>query len=141
MPERLRTIVNGLRRFVGERRRAPRHGARLRVTVSLAEQPHTSHAPRAVAGHTRDLSATGLGLVLPAIRIGERYLTGEGRRITVALELPARAITLHAAPVRYERLDEETAGESGYLIGAQITEMDPEDRAHFDEYLRGLKKS
>ena len=138
MPERLRTIVNSLRRFVGERRRAPRHAVRLRVTVSLAEQ--AGHAPRSVSGHTCDLSATGLGLVLPAIRIGERYLTGEGRRIAVALELPARAVTFHATPVRYERLDaDESGGAAGYLVGAQITDMADEDRAHFDEYLRGLR--
>ena len=141
MPERLRTIVNSLRRFVGERRRAPRHAARLRVTVSLAEPPaQPTHAPRSISGHTCDLSATGLGLVLPAIRIGERYLTGEGRRITVALELPGRTLTLRAAPVRYERLDEESAPTAGYLIGAHITDISDEDRAYFEEYLHGLRK-
>ncbi len=133
MPERLRTIVNGLRRFVGERRRALRHQVRLRASVSLAE-----HSAQKLSGHTRDLSATGLALILPAIRIGERYLMGEGKQIVVALELPSNSVVIRAMPVRYERLEEE-AGEAGYLVGAHINEMSETDRSLFVEYLRGLK--
>jgi len=140
MPERLRAIVNGLRRFVGERRHAPRPRARLRALVSLAEMPNTARAPQALSGHTYDLSATGLALVLPAIRLGERYLTGEGRKLSVALELPTRTIRVRATPVRYERLDEGDGDETGYLLGAHITDMSEEDRALFIEYLRSLRR-
>lgn len=140
MPERLRTIVNGLRRFVGERRIAPRHPTRLRVTVAPAEPAHAQGAPDSLDGHTCDLSATGLGLVLPAIRLGGRYLTGEGRKIYVTLELPARPVRLRATPVRYERLDPAAGGETGYLVGAHIADMSDEDRAHFIEYLRSLRR-
>lgn len=139
MPERLRTIVNGLRRFVGERRHAPRPAARLGVTVSLPGQLARG-AEHSLSGHTRDLSTTGLGLILPAIRIGGRYLMGEGRQIVIALELPTGTIHLRATPVRYERLEEESA-ETGYLVGAHITDMSEEDRSMFVEYLRGLRKA
>lgn len=140
MPERLRTFVNGLRRFVGERRISPRHRARLRAHVSLHAHHTTHHAPHTLAGHTRDISATGLALILPAIRLGERYLMGEGRKIDVVLELPTKTITLRATPVRYERV-EEGEGDAGYIVGAHISEISEADRAHFIEYLRSLRKS
>ena len=143
MPEHLRSIVNRIRQFVGDRRRAPRYRARLPCTVSLIEQDnrstHASTHTRALAGHTQDLSATGLALILPAIRIGQRYLMGEGRSILVVLELPAGKIRMRATPVRYERLDTETQSEPGYLIGAHIGEMSDADRSLFIEYLKKLR--
>jgi c-di-GMP-binding flagellar brake protein YcgR len=140
MPEHLRSIVNRMRRFVGDRRRAARFAARLPVTVSLDEPNEATAREHALAGHTRDVSATGLAIILPAIRVGGRYLAGEGRTIRVALVLPTSTIRLRAAPVRYERLDDVT-DETGYLVGAHITEMSDEDRARFVEYLHKLRKN
>jgi hypothetical protein len=85
-------------------------------------------------GHTLDVSATGLALIVPAIRIGERYLTGEDRRLHVKLELPSGPVEMIMAPVRYEGLEEDQM-ESGYLIGARIIEMSDTDRAHYKDYL------
>jgi hypothetical protein len=143
MPERLRTLVNRLRRFVGERRHAARRAVRLPVSVSLAPRDNGSRASastRALSGHTCDLSATGLGLILPAVRIGDRYLTGEGRTVYVMLELPeGSTVHLRAVPVRYERLDEtEAGGENGFLVGMHILEMDAPDRTLFFDYVREL---
>jgi hypothetical protein len=41
------------------------------------------------------------------------------------------------APVRYESLEEDQI-ESGYLIGARITEMNDNDRADFEAYVAKL---
>lgn len=146
MPERLRTLVNQLRRFVSDRRHAPRYPARLPATVAHVSpagnaRNHAGRPAPTLSGHTRDLSATGLSLVLPAVRIGDRYLTGEGRPVQITLELPAGAVRLRAVPVRYERLgDEEEGGERGYLVGAHIMEMDAEDMLRFGDYVRELAK-
>jgi len=75
-----------------------------------------------------------MGLVVPAIRIGEHYLTGEDRRLHVKLELPGGPVEMYVAPVRYEELEEQE--EKGFVIGARIIEMSQEDRAHFEEYVR-----
>jgi hypothetical protein len=142
MPERLRTAVNYLRRFVGERRRAPRTPARLPVTVS----PHGAGVGEdddevpSLEGQTCDLSATGLALRLPAVRIGGRYLTGEGTLLLVTLHLPARPVRLRAAPVRYERLEGRDGSAAGYLVGAHITHMSDEDRALYTEFLRNAAR-
>ncbi|HVF26932.1 MAG TPA: PilZ domain-containing protein [Pyrinomonadaceae bacterium] len=141
MPELIRSIAARLREFVGNNRRAPRRGARLPMSVApLDGREHVTGARNysTLRGHTRDVSATGLGFVVPAIHIGGNYLTGENRKLQISLDLPSEPIQINAAPVRYERLDEADT-DTGYLIGAHITEMSDPDRTRFTEYLRSLR--
>lgn len=139
MPELLRSIITRLRGVMGDRRRARRYQARLTASVSLldvklvAESAIPRRLPQ-IEAYTRDLSQTGLALIVPNIRIGEYYLTGEGRRLLVTLNLPPAPLALHVIPVRYEKLDEDRA-ETGYLIGVRITEVGDADRARFNAYL------
>ena len=137
MPELLRDIASRLRAFVGDRRYATRHPARLSVAVSLLDARPRAY-PAALESHTRDLSACGLALVLPAIRIGDRYLTGDTNVLRVTLRLPSAAVQIHAVPARYERLGEDDA-DTGYVVGVRIKEMSDKDRALFEDYLRTLK--
>lgn len=139
MPELLRSIITRLRGVMGDRRRARRYQARLKFTVSLlnVKQASESAIPRPlpqVEGYTLDISETGMALVVPNIRAGEYYLTGEGRRLLVTLAHPAGPLSLQVIPVRYEKLDEEKS-ETGYLIGVRITEVTEADRARFNDYL------
>jgi hypothetical protein len=143
MPELLRSIIARLRTVAGNRRRARRYRVRLGVHISLlgvksSAESAQSRRPLEVEGHTRDLSTTGLALIVPTIRAGEHYLTGEGRRLLVTLDHPQGPLLLQAVPVRYEQLDESDA-ETGYLVGALITEMSDADRARFNAYLEGMK--
>jgi PilZ domain len=144
MPELLRSIIARLRTVAGNRRRARRYRIRLSVQISLlgvksSAESAQSRRPLKVEGHTRDLSATGLALMVPTIRAGEHYLTGEGRRLLVTLDHPQGPLHLEVSPVRYEQLDEGDA-ETGYLIGARIIEMSDADRARFNAYLEGVKE-
>lgn len=136
MPEFLRSIVGRLRVYAGDRRHVSRRGTHLLVTVA-PEAPSRVNGRRSVPaleGYTRDISPDGLGLIVPAIRIGEHYLAGENCRLLVLLELPSGPVYIHATSVRYERLDEDK-NDHGYLIGARITEMSPEHRKRFMSYL------
>jgi hypothetical protein len=139
MPERLRTITRRLREFVGNRRRAPRLKVRLAAAVSLLDAGGSAH-PATLSGHTRDLSTSGLGVVLPAIRVGERYLVGESHTLRVVLKLPGTHARLYGTPVRYERLESDDQQDRGYLVGIRFTETDDPDYLAFIEYLRGVKK-
>ncbi|HEU4934167.1 MAG TPA: PilZ domain-containing protein [Pyrinomonadaceae bacterium] len=134
MSELPRRIVSRLRRFVGNRRHSRRVRARLSFTLSLSDPRLSSNGHRRLPtlnGHTLDVSATGLALVVPAIRIGEHYLAGDERKLHIKLELPSGAVEMLVATVRYESLDDGT----GYLIGARILEMSESDRASFDKYV------
>lgn len=141
MPEVIRSIAARLREYIGNSRRAPRHTAEVPVCVSPLDAKLRVIGQQRLPvtrGVTRDISSTGLSLVVPAIHIGGRYLTGEDRKLHIRLELPEREIELDAQPVRYERLSAE-APESGYVIGAHITEMRDDDRQQFISYLGTLR--
>lgn len=140
MSELPRRIVSRLRRFIGNRRHSKRVQTRLSFTLSLSDPRVSSNGSRRLPtlnGHTLDLSSTGLALVVPAIRIGEHYLTGSDRRLHVKLDLPSGPVEMTVTPVRYESLD-ESQEESGYLIGARISEMADADRASFEAYVTKL---
>ena len=136
MPELIRTIASRLRELVGNRRRAPRLGVRLPVFVALLDTA-TGDAPAGVAGHTRDASESGLAVILPAIRVGGRYLAGDGVTLRLTLKLPDASARLYGTPVRYERL-EEGQPDAGFLVGIHLN--DDGDRALLSEYLKSLKK-
>ena len=138
MPELIRSITSRLREFVGNRRRAPRLQLRFPVVVSLLDAGGRAH-PATLSGHTRDASESGLGVILPAIRVADRYLVGEGHTLRVILKLPDAHARLYGTPVRYERL-EEGQPETGYLVGIRFTETADEDYATLVAYLRRMKK-
>jgi hypothetical protein len=134
MSELPRRIVSHLRRFVGNRRRSRRVRARLNFTLSLSDPRVNSNGSRRLPkldGHTLDVSATGLALIVPAIRIGEHYLAGADRMLHIKLELPSGPVEMKVATVRYESLEDE----SGYLIGARILEMSDADKVSFERYV------
>lgn len=139
MPERLRTIASRLREFVGNRRRAPRRQVRLAVFVSLLDAAPGALPAGGVAGHTRDASESGLGVVLPVIHLGGHYLVGDGVTLRLTLKLGEQSVRLYGTPVRYERLEEGQDGHAdpGFLLGISLNEDG--DRALFAEYLKGLK--
>ena len=123
-----------------ERRQSPRLNANLEARLEfsvLMRDPETSHRGvqhlRAVAGHTVDISALGLAVVLHAQNIDEQYLLGSEGSMAIELDLPnGLSIEIQATPVRYQKLGE------GYLIGARISEMTDRDRELYLEYLGEL---
>ncbi len=140
MAELTRAIVSHLRQFVGDRRHSKRHNVRLQFTLAMASPKKVVNGTRRIstlAGHTLDLSATGLALIVPAITLGEHHLVGENRSLNVKLELPAGAVEMQVTPVRYESLEEHET-ETGYLIGVRIAAMTDEDRAKFAAYVASL---
>ena len=137
MSELPRRIVSRLRRFIGNRRHSRRVRARLSFTLSLADPRVNSNGSRRLPklnGHTLDISATGVSLVVPAIRIGEHYLAGADNQLHIKLELPSGPVEMKVETVRYESLEDE----GGYLIGARILEMSDTDKVSFEKYVSKL---
>lgn len=123
-----------------DRRQSPRHDAnlqaRLEFSVLLREAENSATGVqhmRAVAGHTVNLSAIGLAVMLHAQNIDEQYLSGDEGSMAIELDLPnGLSIEIQATPVRYQKI------EDGYLIGARISEMTARDRELYEEYLREI---
>lgn len=139
MSEHLRKIASRLRVLIGNRRRAPRHRVRLPVFVSLLDNA-AGAAPAGVAGHTCDASESGLALVLPAIRVGGRYLVGDGVTLRLTLKLEETSARLYGTAVRYERLEGGADGrdEPAFLVGIHLKEDG--DRALLAEYLKSVNR-
>ena len=138
MPELIRSIAARFREYLGNRRRAPRYRVRLSVSVAplQAAKPTRASAERdALYGYTRDISSTGMALILPTIRINNTYLTGDDRTLEILVEHESDPIVIYAVPNRYEKLDDEGA-DKGYLIGVRITEMSDDDRTRFGGLLK-----
>lgn len=137
MSEFLRLLVGRIRGYADDRRHARRRNVRLLVSVSVLEASRTNgkRPISGLEGYTADISTTGLSLVLPAIRIGEHYLTGENRTLLIALELPSGSVQIQATSVRYESIDGD-GSENGYIVGVRIREMSDDHRERFTSYLK-----
>jgi len=123
-----------------DRRQSPRINAtldaRLDFSVLMRDAESSESGVqhlRACSGHTVNISAHGLAVVLHAQNIDEQYLLGTEGSMAIELDLPnGLSIEFSATPVRYEKLDE------GYLIGARISEMSERNREFFEAYLREI---
>ena len=137
----MRLIAARLREFTNNRRYATRYRVRLPFNIILLERKTkigTAHGPLTLDGYTYDVSATGIGLIAPAIRLGNHYLTGLNRKFDLTLRLPHESVQMLVDPVRYEQLG-GGKDETGYLIGAHIIEISQSNRANLDAYLRTLR--
>ena len=138
MPEHRRKLASRLRQLVADRRRSPRYRVSLPVSVSLLDA-EASAEPVLVQGHTRDVSDDGLGVILPNIRVGGRYLVGDSVTLRVTLKLPDGYARLYGTPVRHEKLD-ANGPETGFFVGIRLTDTDERDRALLVKYVNSLKK-
>lgn len=126
-----------MRNYVKDRRRSPRVRARLLFTISIAQKSKTrraTHQDRILKGHTRDISSSGLALLLPQVHLDGHHLATEGRELNVLLELPGGPLALVGVPSRYEYLDESELGCS-YLIGVKIVDISDDDRHRMESFI------
>jgi hypothetical protein len=142
MLQTLRRRFTRLREIVADRRNSPRRRAqrqaRLLFNVSVLSDDAVGSRTQTIplVGFTRDISETGLALIVPSLRIGDRYLVDEGCTLRVVLvDLPTGEIEIYATPRRYEELQ---GAEPGHLIGVEITDISEIDRSRLNQYLNML---
>jgi c-di-GMP-binding flagellar brake protein YcgR len=142
MPEMIRSVVSRVRVYFKDRRQAPRLRTRVLFSLSVRRQARANGAPaadRTLKGHTRDISSTGLAMMLPQVHLEGHHLAAESRELQVLLELPSGVIPLVVVPKRYEKLDDSELG-CTYLIGVKIVQITDEDRIRLENFIaRGLK--
>ena len=110
--------------------------AQLIANLSILDSDAGPHAePLIFLGVTRDLSAEGLGVVLPSAQISENYCS-ETKGLKLSLYLPDGAVALEIKPVRCVPLDESDTSQ-GFLMGAAIIGVN-EHREAFERYLLAL---
>ncbi len=134
MSELVRSVVSRFSRFIVDRRGEPRVSVRLPFSISIQGTNGNGNGgrERLLEGHTRDVSASGLGLIVHTVRIDSYYIFVDGQPRKLVLQLPIGPVTMLVLPVRSERLGDSGAG---YIIGAQITAIGEKDRQRYSEYL------
>ena len=93
--------------------------------------------PLIFLGVTKDISAEGLGVIVPSASISENYCS-ETKGLKLSLYLPEGAVALEVRPVRCVPIDENDASR-GFLMGAEIIGVN-EHREEFERYLSALSK-
>src|ERR1043165_7781529 len=124
-----------------ERRVAPRQRINLDFRVLLVATKRGVDGEEQVLplmGYTRDISQSGIALVVSAKSMNVLYNLGQDYTLQLVLTLPNGSVELEVAPVRYEHINEGEKG-SRILIGAQITRMSDADRVKFDDYLKSFE--
>jgi hypothetical protein len=139
VPELIRSAVSRARMYFKDRRRSPRLRVRLAFSVSVLRKTKLKRLnsfDRALKGHTRDISANGLALLLPQIQLDGYHLASEGREMQLELEVSGAFISMVVVPKRYEKLERAELG-CNYLIGARIVRIEAEDRSRYQDFIRG----
>lgn len=88
-----------------------------------------------ISGETVDMSRTGIGFIVPHIRLKEKYLVGHERPLNIEIDLPNGKVQLRAIGKRYQQVGEHLSTER-FLVGAHITDISDEDRETYDRFLR-----
>jgi len=144
MPELIRSAVSRVRVYFKDRRQKPRLRIRLLFSVSIHRPTNgngSSKPGRSLQGHTRDISASGLALLVPRVHLDGHHLAASGCELEVNLELGRfGTVTMLVAPRRYEHLEDSELG-CAYLIGARIVKIAEADRIHYLSFIsEGLSK-
>ncbi|MFL6227280.1 MAG: PilZ domain-containing protein [Pyrinomonadaceae bacterium] len=142
MPQVVNTLEEKMRSLLVERRRFARQRfkceVRLPLGVSLPNEridPESDEYPQPIMGHTRDLSLSGLSLVVPSTRLGAEDISRRGAPLRLVLCLPGGIIIVHAETVHCEPAATDGT-QSEFLIGARIRRMFDADRRAYENYLR-----
>lgn len=151
MSEVMRLFATRLREYIVNRRSARRHKQHLSLSVALVASKYVGkqeikngknqeHISSFIKGHTEDISETGLAIVVSKIHIDGRYLTDQDRNLLVNIELPNDEIVEFKAVAKRHQPIETGSEEKGFLIGAEIKEIDEENRARLVAYLKDAQR-
>jgi hypothetical protein len=120
-----------------ERRLKPRYNTSLPCTLALPPAERDILFPHErLECRTRDISESGVALVVTSIYLGYACVLDEGRTLELSIELPAAPIRMTATTAHYLRMG--GAEGSSYVVGLRILTMSEQDRAAFLSYLEAL---
>ena len=136
----IRKLVSKFSKSITERVVSPRKSYEIAIKIWFEPDTNTGRLKLpaenfVITGETRDLSRSGIGFIVSAIRIQENYLVGEGRTLNAELDLPEGKIQMQIVGSRYEQVGQHLST-ARYLIGAKITKMSSENREIYEHFLR-----
>ena len=117
------------------RRRAVQLEVKIRFKLAASFTKTGDVERLALVGRTRDISETGMALLLSAKNI-DRYLTRKENGFDIELRLPDGAVVLQASPVYFKK--SSSGNVATYLIGCRFTTAPDSDLNRLITFLRSL---
>ncbi len=136
----IRELINRFNRSLSERLVANRRkfAAPMRVWFEPdVNSPQNREIAKnmAMPGETVDMSRTGIAFVVSSIRVQEKYLVGQDRKLNVEIDLPTGRVEMQVVGKRYEKVGIHLSDEK-YLIGANIVKLETDSNPAYDLFLR-----
>ncbi len=123
-----------------ERRGAHRHADRREAHVLFIASllaTEIQRPPRTLIGYTRDISQTGLSLIVTSSNISDFERCDVDCMLKIKLSLPQGIAEMDCKVVRSEWIDADDPGK-GYFIGVNIADIQEADRTRFTDYLTNV---
>ena len=95
------------------------------------ERAHEAALAACILGETVDISRTGIGFLVPVIRLKEKYLVGQDRKLNVEIDLPTGKVYMRVVGCRYEKVGIHSSMER-FFVGAHIVTLDGEDKEAYE---------
>ena len=83
------------------------------------------------------MSRTGIGFLVPVIRLKEKYLVGHDRTLNVEIDLPTGKVYMRVIGRRYETVESIHLSMERFFVGAHITSLQGTDKTKYEAYLTG----
>jgi hypothetical protein len=136
----IRKLVSKLNKSLTERVVSPRKKYEVPIKIWFEPDKNTGRLKMPVenyviTGETKDMSRSGIGFIVGAIRIHENYLVGGGRVLNAELDLPSGKIQMQIVGMRYEEVGQHIST-ARFLVGAKIMQMSDENREDYEYFLR-----
>ena len=143
----IRELITKLNRSLSDRMVSSRRRHTAPVKVWFDPDVNTERArdiarAACILGETVDISRTGIGFLVPSIRLKEKYLVGQQRNLNLEIDLPTGKVLVRAIGCRYEKVGMHISTER-FLVGAQILSLNGADKEQYELFLkngnRGMK--
>ncbi len=136
----IRKLISRFNKSITERVVSPRKKYEVPIKIWFEPDKNTGRLTMpaenlVILGETKDMSRSGIGFIVSAIRIRENYLVGAERTLNAELDLPGGKVQMQIIGSRYEQVGEHIST-ARYLVGAKITQMSKEDRETYEYFLR-----
>lgn len=136
----IRELITKLNRSLSEHLVSSRRRHRAPIKVWFDPDVNTERERDAakaacLLGETVDISRTGIGFLVPAIRVKEKYLVGQERNLNIEIGLPTGKVEMKVIGRRYEKVGMHISTER-FLIGAHIISVSAVDKENYEYFLR-----
>ena len=136
----IRELITRFNRSLSERMVSARrrHTAPLKVWFDAdvnSERAQELARSACILGETVDISRSGIGFLVPSIRLKEKYLVGQDRNLNIEIDLPTGKVHMRAIGRLYEKVGIHISTER-FLVGAEIRNLDGPDKENYETFLK-----